>query len=344
MFLRKLVITALFCVSFINSFADAQQPLPPALKDYIKTLQTQYHFSKAELTTLFNNTHINFSLIDKMNHPYEALSWPKYRKIFITQQRIDGGLAFWNEHQKTLYKAEQKYGVPANVIVALLGIETNYGQAKGAYPVMDTLTTLSFYYKPREKFFRQELTEYLLLTREQKLQPLTLTGSYAGAIGIPQFMPSTYRHYAVDYSNQGSADIVNDVDDAIFSTANFLNKMGWKEQQRVADPVTLTAPINDKLVSTSAKPTAALSVLKQKGIAIPKKVNRTMKAAVIKLETEQANNYDYWVAYGNFHAIMRYNPRIHYAMAVYQLSEAIKNAHQETTATRTKSASTRPIG
>ncbi|OGO91462.1 MAG: lytic murein transglycosylase B [Coxiella sp. RIFCSPHIGHO2_12_FULL_42_15] len=348
MLLRNLLLGlfALFFLVFNVGATTETTPLPQPIQQFIKSVHQQYHFNETELTALFRQTHIDQNLIEKMNHPYEEKQWPEYRKFFITQQRIDNGNAFWRQHQSILQQAEKKYGVPAHLIVAIIGIETGYGQHIGNYPVLDTLTTLSFYYPRREQFFRHELTEYLLLTREQKLKPLQLKGSYAGAIGIPQFMPSTYRHYAVDFSNQGSADLVNDTNDAIFSIANYLSKMGWKKQQPIAAELNTSVEIDSALISDSAKPMHSIKTWQHKGVPVPtSETNLKLKAAIIKLASESPKNNDYWLTYPNFRTIMLYNPRIHYAMAVYQLSEAIKNAYQQTTITaRTSAASARQTG
>lgn len=350
MLFRKLKLTAALFLSLIMALTASAMKgpvlIPDPIQHFIKFLHKQYDFNEQELTQLFSQTHIDHSLIEKMNHPYEEKAWSEYQKFFITRERIDGGNAFWEQHRAALQQAEKKYGVPANVIVAILGVETFYGQHVGLHPVMDTLTTLSFYYPRREKFFRKELTEYLLLTREQKLEPLRLKGSYAGAIGIPQFMPSTYRQYAVGFSDHDNVDLVNNTNDAIFSIANYLHRMGWKRKQPIAAPLKITHTLSEALISDSAKPTKTLATLQRHGVSLPKNAaHPKLKAAIIQLGSKTAHAKDYWITYPNFRAIMMYNPRIHYAMAVYQLSEAIKNAHEHAKiTTRTKIASAGKTG
>ncbi len=347
-FLRKFnlslpVIATLFLITTTQASAD-EENLSPAINQYITQIEAKYNFNHHNLVHLFQSTHANLQIIEKMEHPYEKKSWPTYQGFFISPTRINEGVAFWIKNQKVLKAAEKKYGVPANVITAIIGVETSYGKHAGHYPVMQALTTLAFYYKPRAKFFKRELTQYLLLTREQKLPALKLTGSYAGAIGIPQFMPSTYRHYAVDYSNEGSADLVNVPEDAIFSIANYLKLMGWKHSQPVAIELQKQAPISKKLLSTSAKPRYSVRLLRKYGVHLPATLNPKRKASIISMDMGDENANDYWLTFGNFRAIMRYNPRINYAMAVYQLSEAINNAHRfKTTGKSTETAPTRAI-
>lgn len=336
-FARCLAALSLSCC--VNAVAG--EALADPIKHYISEMESRYHFNKQELATLFKAAHINQEIIDRMNRPYEAKPWPTYRKFFINQQRISKGVAFWHEHQDVLAEAEQKYGVPASVIIAIIGVETQYGSYTGNFPVLDALTTLSFYYPARADFFKSELTEFLLMTREQKLDPLKLTGSYAGAIGYPQFMPSNYRRFAVDHSNRGSADLVHDPRDAILSVANFLSKKGWEANQPVATNLPVKRPIDEQWLSNNAKPTATLATLKAKGIIHSHPADADTPTAIVKLQAENALGADYWLTFGNFRAIMHYNPRVNYAMAVYQLSEEIKHAYQQSITARAKTPSTR---
>lgn len=329
------LITALLI--FISPIASANTHLPPSLKQYIKQTCKKYHFNQQKLIALFKQVPVNETIIHQINHPYEALAWTRYRKLFLTQQRIQDGVLFWNQHKNVLAQAEKKYGVPPQVIVAILGVETSYGKHKGKYSVLQSLTTLGFYRQSRKAFFQKELTQYLLLTREQKLDPSKLTGSYAGAIGIPQFMPSTYRHYAVDYSNAGSANLVTEPNDAIFSIANYLKKMGWKQQRPVAQKITLNKPLPSKWFSQSAKPRRSLKRLKRQGLKIPHGLDIKTKAALIQMTGENQQAGENWLVFGNFYSIMRYNPRINYAMAVYQLSDEIKNANRKQKVTASSS-------
>jgi len=321
--------------------ASIANTLTPEINQYIQSVSKQYQFDSKALTKLFNQAHMNPDIIARMNHPYEAKPWEHYRKFFITPARIEQGVIFWEANRNVLAEAEQRYGVPASVIVAILGVETFYGQYTGKFSVFDALTTLAFNHQPRAEFFKSELTQYLLMTREQKLDPLALTGSYAGALGMPQFMPSSYRRYAIDYSQGGSADLIHDTRDAIFSIANFLKNMGWQANTPVAMPLSTQRPLGNTWVSSNAKPMLSLKTLQTHGLAKQINLDKATPVAIINLEAEKAFNPNYWVTTNNFRAIMHYNPKINYAMAVYQLSEEIQHAYNRTIAARAKSSSTR---
>ena len=332
------VLTSGLLTSIPSSLANN---ITPEIDQYIQSVSKQYHFDPKALTQLFNQAHMNPEIIARMNHPYESKPWAHYREFFITPARIEQGVSFWEANRDVLNEAEQRFGVPASVIVAILGVETFYGQYTGKFSVFDALMTLSFNHQPRAEFFKSELTQYLLMTREQKLDPLALNGSYAGALGMPQFMPSSYRRYAIDYSNQGSADLIHDARDAIFSIANFLKNMGWQVNKPVALNIKTHRPLAEQWLSANAKPMLTLNTLQSRGIAKNVKLDKNTPVAIIQLEAEQAFNPTYWVTTNNFRAIMHYNPKINYAMAVYQLSEEIQHAYNRTITARAKSSSTR---
>ncbi len=324
----------------LPGIAAEKLSLTPAMKAYIQTISQQYHFDQDKLEKLFENVTLNKKLLNYFHHAYEKKPWYQYRHLFVDNKRIDNGVAFWQKNHKTLEKAEKIYHIPPSIIVAIIGIETRYGKRQGEFSVLNTLTTLAFYYPEREKFFRHELTNYLLMTREQQLDPQSIKGSYAGAIGIPQFMPSTYRHYAIDNAQKSHADLANDADDAIMSIGNYLQKMGWQAKQALSVKLT-TSYLSPKLLSPSAKPDRTLASLLKQGIDVPSSDNSQRKAALIRLQTRVAS-YGYWLTFHNFSVIMRYNTNVNYAMAVDQLSEAINHEYQhKTTATRANPASTR---
>lgn len=330
-FLKKLVISIPLILSATQLAAKGDPNSTQAIQQYIEQTSQQHNFKATELRELFSRVNINKKLVSYFHHAYEKKPWYQYRHLFLTKQRIQGGVDLWRQYQTTLQKAEQQYQIPASVIVAIIGIETDYGRKKGTFPVLDTLTTLAFYYPERAKFFRYELTEYLLLTREQHLATQTIKGSYAGAIGIPQFMPSTYRYYAVDNDGHHHADLVNDMNDSILSIANYLNKMGWQAGGPISQKLQ-TGNIPGKLVSTDGSVKHTLAELSQQGIKIQPQQDMQRKAAVIKLQTQVAN-YACWLIFHNFSVIMRYNTSINYAMAVNDLSEAIQHEYQRQTAT-----------
>ena len=299
------------------------------IKIFIHDMVKQYKFDKTHLTTLMAKAHYNPRVIHKINQPFESKPWDFYRSFFVTDKRAKAGAAYWQQHEKVLRDIEQRYGVDPSIIIAIIGVESHYGKYMGQYIELDTLTTLAFYHKKRARFFKKELSEYLLLTRQQKLPPLELNGSYAGALGIPQFMPSSYRHYAIDYDNDQQADLVNQHDEAIASIANYLKKAGWKAKQPIASSATLQHKIPHKIISHSAKPNTNINQLKKQGIRISTKHTPTQKAALI--EMQNTNSKEYWVVFENFHAFMRYNPRTTYALAIYLLSQKIRKQHEQGT-------------
>lgn len=266
----------------------------PDVKQFIDQMSVKHNFNRTELTNLFNHVTPRKRVIASTSAPKESLEWYNYRPIFITSKRIHEGAVFWREHAKTLAYAQSRYGVPPEVVVAIIGVETFYGEHQGQHLVLDALSTLAFDYPRRAHYFRLELENYLLLTRDMPLNPLDVRGSYAGAIGEPQFMPSSYRSYAVDSNNKGYSDLIHNDDDAILSVANYFQGHGW---------------MSGGLVAMRAKgqkhyyPDSKLLVL------------------------QGANGPEYWRTYHNFSVIMRYNTSPLYAMAVYQLSQMIKSEY-----------------
>ena len=298
----------------------------PELKKFINEMVTKHDFDGAELTNWFKQVKPRPDIIKAISSPAEALPWYKYRPIFLTKSRIKGGVEFWGQHADTLARAEKVYGVPPEIIVAIIGVESRYGKYKGKYPVMEALATLAFNYPKRSKFFRSELEQFLLLTREEKINPLSLKGSYAGAMGEPQFISSSYRRYAVDFDNDGKRDLWNNTTDIIGSVANYFGKHGWKKGETIAVRAnTKKAQINGKgfrsLVKSGVKPKHKLKFMQQQGIKANKKLPGDQLAALIELTTK--NKPEHWLGLHNFYVITRYNHSELYAMAVYQLGSEI---------------------
>jgi membrane-bound lytic murein transglycosylase B len=248
-------------------------------------------------------------------HEGKATPWCAYRAIFLTPEKVKQGVKFWQKHAETLATVEQQYGVPAEIIVAIIGVETQYGKNKGSYRVIDALTNLAFDYPRRSKYFCGELEEYLLLTREQSLDPLEPVGSYAGAIGQPQFMPSSYRRYGIDFSGSHHADLCNNSADAIASVANYFKAHGWK----TGEPVAMRAN-EARAQSSSAVYKEVLEPRDKRATKLPLERRRVLATFMI-FETDSAPQY--WLGFHNFYVITRYNSSAYYAMAVYQLSQAI---------------------
>jgi membrane-bound lytic murein transglycosylase B len=323
------IFTILFLVLLPGiTSADTNLAERKDVQDFIQLMVKKYKFNKSELVTLFNAVKLRPQVIQHINAPLEKNPWHTYEMLFVNEWRIEHGLQFWKKHADALARAEKTYGVPASIIVATIGIETKYGQKTGEYRVMDSLSSLGFSDSKRAKFFRSELVEFLLLSREQHINPLKIYGSYAGAIGQPQFMPSSYRHYAVNFSNSGTIDLMNNEVDVIGSIANYYSKHGWKVGQPVAvQALAIGSGFDYLLKKDKIKQPLSLTELARLGIVPKRKVDD--KAMTVKvLELERRYKKEYWLSYRNFDVIKRYNSSDMYAMAVFQLSnyiEALRN-------------------
>jgi membrane-bound lytic murein transglycosylase B len=293
------------------------------VQSFVDNMTSQHGFSKDELQQWFAAIRPRPDIIEAISNPAEAKPWHQYRKIFIKEKRITGGVDFWNTHRELLQQAEQKSGVPARIIVAILGVETLYNTYKGRHDVFESLVTLAFDYPKRSRFFRSELEQFLLLAREEKVDPLLLKGSYAGAMGGPQFISSSFRHYAVDFDNDGKRDIWNNPADMIGSVANYFKVHGWQQGQ----PITFMASVNGSghqaAVDKGIKPYYSIRQLAEIGVRSynSSNANPDDRAALIRLD--QVDGPEYWMGLKNFYVITRYNHSPLYAMAVYQLSEEI---------------------
>ncbi|MCL2658104.1 MAG: lytic murein transglycosylase B [Betaproteobacteria bacterium] len=250
-------------------------------------------------------------------------SWTRYRARYLDRTRIAAGVDFWRENAAWLKRAENDFGVPAEIIVAIIGVETIYGRHTGNYQTLSALATLAFDYPPRAELFRTELGEVFLLAREQKRPVTDFKGSYAGAIGLPQFLPSSIRRYAVDYDGDGKIDIETSPADAIGSVANFLNRHGWKSGEPIAVPARVFDPQRAAAaIAAGIVPQFNTEAFQQLGISADIPVAPDLPAALIDLVTPNAPT-EYWLGYNNFYVITRYNRSSFYAMAVYQLATAI---------------------
>jgi membrane-bound lytic murein transglycosylase B len=308
----------------------------PQVREFIDRMVSQDGFDKAQLQTLFAKVRLQPAVIEAMERPAEAKPWYEYRRIFLTQARIQGGVAFWKAHREALERAQATYGVPPQIVTAIIGVETYYGRRMGRWPVFDTLATLGFDYPPRAEFFRRQLAQYLLLAKEEGFDPLVPRGSYAGAMGQGQFIPSSYRHYAVDFDGNGQRNLWTDTDDAIGSVANYFAEHGWKNGGGVAVRARVKGdPYADR--RPSLKPSLSAAQLRAQGIAARHPPAGEGPFSVIRLESR--NGPEYWVGEHNFYVITRYNHSPLYAMAVYQLSQAILSAHRQSLPAGTRAAS-----
>lgn len=323
-FARGLLRRAALCVvgvlSALPAFADYSTH--PLAKDFIDEMVKQHGFKREEIVATLARAERQQSVLDAIARPAEkAKPWKDYRKLFVTSDRVTQGVAFWRDHAAALARAERESGVPAAVIVAIIGVETRYGRNTGSYRVLDALTTLGFDYPPRADFFRTQLVEFFLMAREQKLAADRTLGSYAGAMGFGQFMPSSYRKYAIDFDGDGVIDIINDIDDAIGSVGNYLKGHGWQRGAPIVVRAAVKEPLPDGLLKEVLEPVTPLRDYKAKGIgSLPSLPDDTL-AALFMLEGESGN--EYWLALNNFYMITRYNRSQLYSMAVVQLSQEI---------------------
>ena len=293
-----------------------------SLDAFIKHMAVTHHFDKAELDALFDAVEIKDEIIKKMTTPAEGLPWYRYRKIFMTDKRINEGLKFWQENEQVVAQVANQYGVPAEILIAIIGVETSYGQNTGNYRVIDALFTLAFAYPPRSKFFIKELESFLLICREEGLNPLEPLGSYAGAMGMPQFMPSSFIAYATDFNSNGRRDIWHDPSDVLASIGNYFAKHGWQKDQIIALPIAKNEPNKADLVDY-LKPDLRIDELQSTISKISRSVPLTTKVKILGLKQEHGE--ELWATLENFYVITRYNHSPLYAMAVYQLSQALSN-------------------
>jgi len=279
-------------------------------------------FEQAYVTAVFSGIESKQAILDAMSRPAEKVKpWSEYRNIFITPRRISAGVDFFREHEARLRKIATKTGVPAEIIVAILGVETFYGTRTGSYRAVDALATLGFDYPPRSAFFSRELRELFLLAREEQLDIGGLVGSYAGALGPPQFIPSSYRNYAVDGNGDGRRDLLQNWDDIMASIANYFVEHNWQPGQPIAtraefarDAVRPTGPTELVMKDT-------VGSLTRQGVQFTTDLPVTAPALLVSLQGEDGD--EYWVGFQNYYAITRYNRSTMYALAVFQLSEAI---------------------
>ena len=301
----------------------------PKVGTFIDDMVKRHGFEREQLVVLFDHARKRDDILEAIARPAEKTKpWYDYRKIFVTPERIQGGVEFWKDNAARLERAGKHFEVDPAVIVAIIGVETRYGRHTGSYRVIDALSTLAFDYPPRSKFFRSELEQFLILTREEDVDATTVKGSYAGAMGYGQFIPSSYRNYAVDFSGDGKRNLWNDLDDIIGSVANYFHRHGWTAGAPVAARVTSGLPVDGVKVSDNLKPgETTASDFFAKGVVTSPKLPADLPVAL--LELEQADGPEFWLTGNNFYVITRYNRSPLYAMAAYQLSEAIRDAYRK---------------
>jgi len=324
--MRKLLVLVLFC---LPAFAADH----PGTEEFVDRAVSEYGLEEAEVRALLAEAEYKQSIIDAISRPAEGKPWHEYRQIFLTDKRINEGIDFWVENQELITAASKKFGVDEHIIVAIIGVETFYGRITGSYRTIDALVTLGLYYpqnlsSDRSKFFSSELMQFMQLAKMEGLPPTETTGSYAGAMGMGQFMPSSYLEYSVDFDEDGSRDLWRSTADVVGSVANYLHRHGWK----AGEPITTRARASkaaafDEISSRTYKPSISVAEWQEKGIKSSTEVAADMPAGVIKLVLEDRNSY--WLVYNNFYVITRYNRSPRYAMAIYDLSQEIKKGKEQ---------------
>lgn len=294
-----------------------------AVKEFVDEMSTKHGFDHAELMTLMRGARFRGDIIKTMRKPAEGKAWHQYRPIFVTLSRSKDGARFWQENEELLDRAEKEFGVAPEIIVSIIGVETRYGRFAGKHRVLDAISTLAFGYPKRAKFFRKQLEEFLLLGREEDIDLNASKGSYAGAMGMPQFIPSSYRKYAVDFDGDGKRDLFHSKADIIGSVANYFKRHGWKNGAPVALKTTTTkTPAGiEPAEKRPEKPKTPLGDLTAKGISVDADLPADTVTSLLRLENK--NSDEFWVSLHNFYVITRYNHSNLYAMAVYQLSQEI---------------------
>jgi membrane-bound lytic murein transglycosylase B len=314
--------TFTFALLFLFQLHLISQIDQAAVKEFAQSYSSKKNISLAEVEAILNSATYKEEIIAKISRPAEGtMTWEHYRKIFMTDERIAAGVAFEKVHRATLAKVSADTGVPAHIILGILGVETYFGQRKGTYKVLDALYTLGFGYPRRAKFFKSELEAYMVLAKEEELNIDSIKGSYAGAMGYGQFMPSSYRAYAKSFDENGTRDLINSPEDAIASVANYLKVHRWEKDQPIASEATMTKKITH-LRKQSLKPKNQVKDYTAIGFKPAETLQSTIPATIIILENE--NSQEHWFGMNNFYVITRYNHSSLYAMAVFQLGEAIK--------------------
>jgi len=294
----------------------------PEIVAFINEVTQRDGLKRRDVKRLLKEARPQPKIIDMMNRPIEKVSpWWEYREHFVNPERVGDGAQFWAEHRAALERVASAYQVPPEYLVAILGVETRYGRVTGHYRVLDALATLAFDYPPRHSYFEGELAQFMVLARENHLDPLTTTGSYAGAMGAPQFMPSAYRRYAVSAGNDQRRDLWSDWDDILASVANYLRENGWRPGEPVLAETRLDPAATFHVEPHNLEPNETVDTLGAHGVKVELEVPPDTPALLIL--AEQPDGPAYRVGFHNFYVLTRYNTSARYAMAVHDLAQAI---------------------
>ena len=299
---------------------------------YVDEVSARHGFPPEWVRNVLTDATRQESILAAISRPAEkAKPWHEYREIFVTASRTEAGVAFWREHEALISASAERYGVRPEILVAIVGVETLYGRITGRYRVIDALATLGFDYPPRARFFRKELTEFLLIAREEGRDPAALKGSYAGAMGLGQFIPSSFRAYAVDFDDDGKRDIWTNTADALGSVANYFSRHGWRGDGPTV--VQVTPPAGELSLGTGRDDLAnrglaldlSLADVRAAGFGVDVDVDDDARVALFRMEGVDTDQY--YLAFHDFYVITRYNHSAMYALAVFQLSEALRTAY-----------------
>ncbi len=301
---------------------DPETEIAPFVADMV----SRHGFEREMLERTLGGVRVRPEILKAIARPAESLDWYQYHPIFLTETRVAKGEEFWRAHADTLARASREYGVSPEIIVAIIGVETFYGTRKGKHLVLDSLATLAFRYPKRSKFFRTELEQFLILAQQESFDTSKVKGSYAGAIGIPQFISSSYRRYAVDFDGDGVRDLLNSEIDAIGSVANYLKVHGWQRDGAVALPASVSGDEYKALVKKGMKPHTPVSDMDNFGVVVLYAGENDSPGALIELTNR--GDTEHWVGLQNFYAITRYNHSSLYAMAVFQLAREIRKRYR----------------
>jgi len=318
--MKKFYITALLAIC-IGAF-PAHSATLPGIPEFIEEMIAKHQFKRNELEVVFDRAQHLPAVVEAISRPATAKPWLEYRAAFVNPERVKLGLIFWQTHELTLQRAEREFGVPQEIIIALIGVETIYGLNMGSFSTLDALTTLAFDYPRRAEFFRSELENYLLLARDQEFDLLAVRGSYAGALGIPQFMPSSYRNYAVDFNSNQKIDLLGEPEDAIGSVANYMKGYGWTNSVPIA--------VRAQLIKNTwiGEITAPRTLAAWSAVGIVPRDEKLSERSARLIDFTVADGKELWLAFKDFEVITRYNNSDYYAMTVFQLAEELKAARR----------------
>ena len=326
--MRAALVICLLLATGVHAGASAQKTpygKRPEVRAFVRDLVARHGFVERELAYLFSRARRDPAVLRAIAAPKDtrARSWQEYRTRFMSEARVAEGLEFWRREARALERAAREHGVPEEIVVAIIGIETVYGRHMGAHRVIDALATLAFDYPARAGFFRAELEQYLLYARDAGIDVFSVKGSYAGAIGIPQFMPGSYRRFAVDYDGDGAIDLRASAADAIGSVANFLAGHGWRRGEPIALPAHVNGTAHKAMLEAGIEPKFRLQDLKQHGVETRTGLALETPVALIDLETPGAAT-EYRLGLRNFYVLTRYNRSSFYAAAVTDLAAALR--------------------